>query len=67
MDVKNDYSKHVGKRVYIQSEGFDRPLNYNGIILSVGSQLITIKDDKDGAVDIPLDKILFIIPKEEKK
>ena len=65
MNEKNDYSKYIGKRVHIKTEGTNRTFIYNGIIVFVGSQLLTIIDDIAGEVDIPLDKILVLIPKEK--
>lgn len=65
MIEQKDYSIFKDKKVVLIVEsGSDRPFKYEGLINSVGENLLLFFDDKEGEIGIPLNKILLIKAKE---
>lgn len=64
----NDWYKFLNCEVVIVLDvGSDKPFTYNGLIISIGERLITLRDKMQGEISISKDKVIYIKIKEEKK
>ena len=57
--TEDNLTKHLGKRRRITTTVGSQAFHYTGIVTAISISHITIKDDKEGDVDIPINDSLI--------
>ena len=57
--TEDNLTKHIGKKRKITTTVGSQAFHYTGIVLSVSLTHITIQDEREGVVDIPISDSLI--------
>ena len=57
--TEDNLTKHIGKKRRITTTVGSQAFHYTGIVISVSTTHISIHDDKEGLVDIPISDSLI--------
>ena len=57
--TEDNLTKHIGKKRKITTTVGSQAFHYTGIVIAISNSHITIKDEREGEVDIPISDSLI--------